>query len=121
VSISSTWNGTPADIEQATFAYLRRTDRRLDRLILDIQELIERTAQADAKWTDRTGDARAGLTCTALSTAAAQDIVRIVLFHSVSYGVFLELAHGGTYAIIMPTLEKLAPTIRGMLQRVLEP
>lgn len=50
-----------------------------------------------APWTDRTGAARAGLYGTA---ELDRDEVVIRLGHTVDYGVYLELAHDGKYAII---------------------
>jgi hypothetical protein len=55
----------------------------------------------NAKWTDRTGNARQGLHA---QVVVAQNKVAIVLYHSVPYGVFLELRWGGKYAIIEPAM-----------------
>lgn len=62
---------------------------------------LEAYARANAPWTDRTGQARQGLTGLAV---AARDLVAVYLYHQADHGVFLELARGGPYRIILPTL-----------------
>lgn len=59
-------------------------------------------ARTHHPWTNRTGAAEAGL-----STQVEGDGNRIAmaLFHTVYYGIFLELKFGGRDAIIMPTLQ----------------
>ncbi len=65
-------------------------------------------AKANAPWADRTGDARAGL-----DTHVEWDGETIVwqLYHTVSYGLWLETIQSGALAIIMPTLEQFAPRV----------
>jgi hypothetical protein len=64
---------------------------------------IEAYAKANAPWTDRTGNARQGLTGRAFKTATA---VTIVLFHSAAYGIWLEVANAGRFSIILKALEQ---------------
>lgn len=95
-----------------------------DKVLTAVQMVAEKIAQdhlqpemrANAPWEDRTGNARSGLFA-AVVREAARDIVVIYLSHghTVYYGVFLELARGGKYAIIMPTLERNLPRIKKML------
>lgn len=56
----------------------------------------------NAKWTDRTGNARQGL---GAQVVAERNKVAVVLYHTVPYGVYLELRWGGKYAIIEPTMQ----------------
>lgn len=65
-------------------------------------------AKENAPWNDRTGDARRGL-----DVHVEWDGLSIVLsmFHTVSYGQWLETIQSGSYAIIMPTLEIYAERI----------
>lgn len=73
-------------------------------------------AQADAPWEDRTGDARDGLHTEVVREG---DSVSIYLAHSVEYGQWLETIQNGNFAVIMPTLERLAPGIfRNVAQAV---
>ena len=69
----------------------------------------------NAAWEDRTGNARSGLF--SLAEMAASDVITIYLSHgnTVDYGLWLEVAHGGRYAVIMPTLEKKVPELKQML------
>lgn len=62
---------------------------------------LEAHMRTTAPWTDRTGAARAGL---GAQVVTSTNKVAIVLFHSVSYGVYLETRWGGKYAVIRPTL-----------------
>jgi len=63
---------------------------------------LEREMKEKAPWTDRTGNARAGLYGT--TEWDGNDVV-IRIGHTVVYGVYLELAHDGRYAIVKPTQE----------------
>jgi hypothetical protein len=67
---------------------------------------IEEYAKSNAPWADRTGNARAGLTANAQHNGGE---VSISLEHTVDYGFWLEVIQNGDFAIIMPTLEALAP------------
>lgn len=65
--------------------------------------------KSNASWTDRTGNARQSLN--AEVEDMAMDMVEIVLSHGVEYGIYLELSHGGAYAIIAPAVDVFAPRI----------
>lgn len=60
-------------------------------------------AKVNAKWRDRTGNARSGLS----TEVGWQPMVShsITLFHRVTYGIFLETRWAGKYAIILPTIQ----------------
>lgn len=62
-------------------------------------------AKANAPWTDRTGDARRGLN---VSVDGDGNTITMQLFHTVDYGLWLEVIQNGAFAIIMPTLEGYA-------------
>lgn len=78
---------------------------------------IEAWMKLNAIWTDRTGNARQ--TLQAEVEDLSLDIVQIVLDHGVEYGVWLELAHGGTYAIIAPALDHFGPIVWADVQALL--
>lgn len=65
------------------------------------------------------GECWGGLFCQA--EAAASDLVTIYLSHghSVEYGVWLELANGGRYQVIMPTIENNLGEINRQLRNLL--
>lgn len=72
--------------------------------------------RANAPWTDRTGDARAGL---GFAIDEGLTEATVTLYHSVSYGVWLEIALGGRYAIIVPTIETMGPQLMHRLEAML--
>lgn len=61
-----------------------------------------------ARWTDRTTAARNGLSARSFQEA---DGATLVLWHSVPYGIWLEIRWSGRYAIIGPTLNVVAPQV----------
>ena len=79
---------------------------------------MEASAKQNARWTDRTSHARHGLFGT---VEVRGNRVFILLGHSVDYGVFLELAHDGRYAILKPTIDAAVPEIYRTYQRLFTP
>lgn len=69
----------------------------------DIAPAIESYMKGNAPWRDQTGNARRGLRA---STVYDRSTVTLLLSHSVDYGIYLELARQGQYAIIGPTLRQ---------------
>lgn len=63
---------------------------------------IESFMKSNARWTDRTGAARNGLRA---KVYASGNKCAIVLYHSVDYGVWLEVRWGGKYAIIERSIQ----------------
>jgi hypothetical protein len=103
---------------------------------------MQNAGRAAAPWEDRTGNARSGLFFAvdgfglspivgrvsgktgSLKTDSAtisgdKDRLILVFGHTVYYGKFLELAHGGRYAIVMSTLEAHVPVLERMLKAYL--
>jgi hypothetical protein len=77
---------------------------------------IEAWMKQNAIWTDRTGNARQTLSAEAAELSAG--LIEITLSHGVEYGIWLELAHGGSYAIIGPAIDYFAPRIWADVQRM---
>lgn len=71
-----------------------------------VAPLAEGHMKTNAPWTDQTGAARNGLHAKVQSTPVT---IGIVLYHSVPYGVFLEVRWDGRYAIIVPTIQEFGP------------
>lgn len=69
----------------------------------------------NAPWTDRTGAARNGL---GAQVEVSTNKVAIILYHTVPYGVFLEVRWGGKYAIIEPTMAAAGPLFVEALGRL---
>lgn len=89
-----------------------------------IEEIMEQAAQevedyakSNAPWSDRTGDARDGLTA---DFASDGNLMVISLYHTVEYGIWLEVAHSGNWAIILPTIEHMGPIVMGALGGTME-
>lgn len=85
-------------------ASLATMDGRVERainLVFDYMEsATESRMRTHAPWTDQTGNARAGLRARHVNSG---DEHTLVLFHTMDYGFWLEVAHDGQYAIIGPT------------------
>jgi len=73
----------------------------------------------NAPWKDRTGVARASLHSKVLID---KDNITIRLSHGVEYGVYLEYAHGGKYAILRPTADlykdRIVNEIKALFRRL---
>lgn len=67
---------------------------------------IESFMRSEARWTDRTGNARNGLRT---KVYVSNDKVSIVAYHSVPYGPYLELRWGGKYGIILDAIAAGGP------------
>lgn len=70
---------------------------------------MEAYAKKNAKWTDRTGNARQSLSGD--SYWADPKTLETVISHHVDYGVWLELAHGRKYAILEEALQSAVPEL----------
>lgn len=79
-----------------------RTDAAIRRFAGTSAEKLEAYAKENARWENRTGDARRRLKGDVLSV---ENGYKLRLAHGVDYGVFLELAHEREYAIIEETIE----------------
>lgn len=88
-------------------ARLRQSSITTIRNAVDQSEItsanLENYSKETAPWTDRTGNARASI-----YGYSEMDSSLITITHGiqVSYGVFLELCHGGKYRVIGPSVNK---------------
>lgn len=110
------WVTPPAVLVETFRQYGERAVQAVNALAAYFADLIQSDMRASAPWMDRTGNARSGLF--SVAEQAAADLVTIYLSHghTVEYGKWLELSHGGMYAVIMPTLERWLPEIERQLQ-----
>jgi len=69
----------------------------------------EELARVQARWRDRTGNARSGLAAQANNRSASNWHFEFTLYHQVTYGIWLEIRWGGKWGIIRPTLKQIAP------------
>lgn len=71
-----------------------------------VAPLAEAHMKENAPWTDRSTNARDGLKAQVFTSS---NKVAIVLYHSVPYGVFLEIRWGGRFAAIEPAMIAMGP------------
>lgn len=112
------WRRAPTEVwPDGAERYARRIRAAVFRLMQRYAPEMEAWMKANAPWTDRTGNARQSL------EAEAQELgnqaLRVLMQHGVEYGIFLELAHGGNWAIIGPALDEFAPRIWRDVQALL--
>jgi hypothetical protein len=75
-------------------------------------------ARQNAPWTDRTGNARNGLRAVHEKTPMVEH--RLIVFHSMPYGLWLEIRWSGRYAIIAPTLHWTAPQLSTVISEAVK-
>lgn len=99
---------------------LEKLDRRI---VLNIAGAMDFQAtkteffmKTNAKWTDRTTNARTGL-----HTATKREGSRffMLLSHTASYGIWLEVRFSGRYAIIRPGLRYTVKELPRLLKKVM--
>lgn len=100
--VTLVWTVPPSALQRGIGNYAERLLSAVFDLAQYFAARIEAYAKQHAPWTDRTGNARQGLTGRAFRTATA---VTILLFGAASYQIWLELAHGGHWGIILKALE----------------
>ena len=112
-------------------------DRKLNRALFATVKYWDGRVEAHMKhhapWKDRTTNARNGLF--AKAAKIAKGIYAIILAHSVTYGIYLELGHhhevatkgGGVsvwdvkpYPIILPTIDLYGPKVMKTLNKILD-
>ena len=97
------WDQSPEDAFSYLFdAYAAGLHEAVKLLCQARQPEIEAWMKTNASWTDRTGNARQGLTVTVHDVT---DAIIIRLSHGVDYGWFLETRFAGAYSIIAPAVD----------------
>jgi len=108
------WDVSPdMTLPQMTEAYTRAVFQTTRRLAEQNAREMEEWAKANAPWQDRTGAAR---TCL---NASVEGVGSIVLAHGVDYGLWLEIANGGRFAIIARAIDVFGVKYMDKLQRAL--
>lgn len=67
--------------------------------------------KSGARWTDNTGNARQGLMARDFPDGEGGSLV---LWHSMPYGIWLEVRWHGKYAIVGPVMDQIAPRVLQM-------
>lgn len=107
-SVQIRFQGGPGRIGAACDAYADQLLAGLGALAQAAAARGETAMRTDARWTDRTTDARNGLTGEAVERG---DAYVIAFYGLMDYTIYLELAHAGRFAIIRPTIDALGPEI----------
>ena len=89
-------------IGDKTKEYLDRKKAGMYALLQDWAGQMESYSKIHAPWTDRTSHARQSLHG---GVDIDKDTFILYLSHGVEYGIWLEIAHGGNYAIVRPTAD----------------
>lgn len=134
------WERSPEVLIQGLKDYESKALTAVYAVALEWGQSIQDAARKGARWQDRTGNARSGLffavdgfglepivgqisvTGTDATRGDQADIsgtsdrLVVVLSHTMWYGKYLELAHGGSYAIIISTIESNLPRLESMLK-----
>lgn len=76
----------------------------------------EARMKTTASWTDRTTNARSGLFT---KPTHEGDHHELLLSHLVAYGIWLELAFSGKYAVVTPEIIRAGEDIKRLLSKLL--
>jgi hypothetical protein len=91
--------------------------KRLDTFMAFQESKVQDYMRTNAPWTDQTGNARNGLFAKA---SEGDPVHNIVCYHTMPYGIFLEVRFNGTYAIITPTILNEGERIMAALHKFLD-
>jgi hypothetical protein len=88
---------------------LPAVDAGVDLAFDSMRPVAETYMRTNAPWTDRTGNARNGLR--AAHTKEPMVSHELILYHTMPYGIWLEVRFSGRYAIIAPSVQALGPDL----------
>ena len=113
------WTTPPSELATAVERYGDRVLVAVAAVAQRVATEMQNQAKADAPWTDRTGNARTGIFGTSEADFGAR-VVTIYLSHgaTIDYGIWLELANSGNYAVIMRTMEGHYESLMQMLREI---
>ena len=113
------WSTPPSELATAVERYGDRVLTAVAAVAQRVATEMQNQAQADAPWTDRTGNARTGIFGTSEADFAAR-VVTIYLSHSatLTYPLFLEIGNSGKYAVIMRTMQAHYESLMDLLREI---
>lgn len=112
------FNFNPSELLNGLAGYEDRAKAALQGYAETSALKLQNSARQNARWTNRTGQARQRLTGTSMVVANGY---KLKLAHGVDYGKWLELAHEKRFAIIPETIDTVGSSeIMPGLQRLLE-
>lgn len=111
------WETTPTEtMDELVAAYLLAIEEGVRELANAWSPIIEAYMKENAPWTDRTANARQTLN---VRPEFEEHLTTIFLAHGMDYGIYLELAHAGVWAIINPTLDIFGPKVWDSVEQIL--
>ncbi len=115
------WETPPSALAQAVERYGDRVLTAVSAVAQRVATEMQNEAKASATWTDRTGNARTGLFDTS-EADFARKVVTIYLSQgtAIDYGIWLELANSGRYAVVMRTMEAHYQDLMDMLKEIFQ-
>lgn len=100
-------------MDTSKFKNAKHLDDKIDRALAGVMKYwdgpVEKYMKLNAPWTDRTTNARNGLSAQYAKLQKFEHA--IVLSHAVDYGIYLEGSNDGKYAIIQPTIDVMGPKV----------
>ncbi len=100
------WEFAPQVLSQGARRHNEMLYNNTKQVLGDLTKDIEKWMKANAPWKDRTGKARATLSATLVTNDYPTPLIGVItLSHGVPYGLWLEVAHGGRYSILGPTID----------------
>lgn len=112
--MSIDWKVPPSVLAREAARYGDLLQTAVGRALIDIAQTAETEMRVGAKWRNISGNARRGLRVEIEKDGDRRILMHFI--HSVEYGVYLELAHGGKYAILYPTLLATLPVVRSRVR-----
>ena len=106
-----------SQFERGLSTLLSTSERKIATTMRYFANRAESSAKSNAPWTDQTGNARNGLRGMYEGGGSQH---RIVLQHGVPYGIWLEVRFSGRYAIIQPTIQRIAPEVFAALRGIFQ-
>lgn len=121
--MSFAWTVSPEEaLVPLVDAYAEAIEREIVALADGMTDEITSYMKTEARWTDRTGEARANLYSDVIHVA--RQSVTIIVRHgpTIHYGIYLETVSGGRFGIIADTVDWFGPLlfyrVREIVQKV---
>lgn len=103
-------------VDRSLQVNLKQFDTRMDEAIATVVRFNGADAlgyaKTNARWTDRTGNARNGLGVEFNHTKYSHGFA---IYHRVPYGLWLEVRWSGKYAIIASTIQRQFPKVMSQI------
>jgi hypothetical protein len=139
------WVKPPSALATNIESWAKRIVTAVFATVNQVGAKMQGEARQQARWEDRTGNARSGIFYAVDGSGmglpvvmgqmnrpsgsgtnqdmgvltAERNTIVLVLSHTMWYGKFLELSNGGRYAIILSTMERNVPELERALRKIM--